>query len=144
MSRILAIDFGLKRVGFAISDPLKIIASPFKNINFTSLKNLIDEIKETIKTKNIAEIIIGIPSNANETQGELCRYINELFYKLQKVFKNIKITLWDESYTSREAEAVLHKAGLKRKNMKKKLDKIAASIMLEDYLKTLNNVIVLI
>lgn len=134
MKRLLGIDLGSRRVGLALSDPMKLFASPFLTLNFTGIKKLIAELLAIIEKQDIEKVIIGYPLNENGTESRGCRRSEDLARKLTA--RGIKTELWDERYTSIGAENILKEAGFNWKKAVNKIDKIAASLILEDYLKT--------
>ena len=134
LKRLLCIDLGSRRVGLALSDPLKLFASPFLTLNFTGKKKLIAELLPIIEKQDIEKVIIGYPLNENGTESQGCRRSEELARQLTA--RGIKTELWDERYTSIGAESILKEAGLNWRKAIDKIDKIAASLILEDYIKT--------
>ncbi len=134
MGRVLAVDLGKKRVGLALSDPLQMIAQPFRTSSFVSLSVLAAEITDIVREKEVDRVIIGLPVKENGEEGEGCRLARQFVVFLKQ--KQITAELWDERYSSRLAEQVLHSHGLKRKNNKDKIDRIAASFILESYLNS--------
>ena len=134
MKRLLCIDLGRRRVGLALSDPLKIFASPFLTLNFTNKKKLIAELLVIVEKQDIERVIIGYPLNENGTESPGCRSSEDLARQLTA--RGIKTELWDERYTSMGAESILKEAGLNWRKAIDKIDKVAASLILEDYIKT--------
>ncbi len=134
MKRLLGIDLGSRRVGLALSDPMKLFASPFLTLNFTGMKKLIAELLVIIEKQDIEKVIIGYPLNENGTKSHGCRRSEDLARQLTA--RGIKTELWDERYTSIGAENILKESGLNWKKAADKIDKIAASLILEDYIKT--------
>jgi putative Holliday junction resolvase len=134
MGRVLSIDLGKKRVGLALSDPSHLISQPYKTIAFVSWPGLLAELKIILKEKDVEEVIVGLPIKENGEEGEGCadaRYFLSLLAK-----EHIQACLWDERYSSRLAENVLRTYGKKIKDNKEKIDQIAASFILEGYLKS--------
>lgn len=133
--RYLGIDLGSKTVGLAISDPTLTIASSYKTIYFKNEDYLstISEIKDIALRYDVSKIILGLPKNMNNTLGERAnitiRYKDLLEDKL-----GIKVILYDERLTSVISNTILLEADLSRKKRKKKVDEIAAQIILQDYL----------
>ncbi|MBN1798992.1 MAG: Holliday junction resolvase RuvX [Spirochaetales bacterium] len=134
MGRILGVDLGKKRVGLAISDPLQMISQPFKTLIFTSLARLIKEIKLIIRENDVEEIVVGLPVKESGEEGQGCIEARRFARLLES--EQIQVTLWDERYSSRLAENVLKSHGKKRKGNQAKIDKIAASFILESFLKS--------
>ena len=101
LKRTLAIDYGTKRVGLALTDPLLTFAYPFETL--TNDKNLWKQLKHIMDEKGINKIILGYPIREDGKESILIREINKFKEKLEKLFK-VDIILWDEIYTSRIAE----------------------------------------
>lgn len=138
--RYLGIDLGSKTVGLAMSDPTLTIASSFKTIFFDNEDYLstIDEIKKITEEYGIKKIILGLPKNMNNTLGE--RACITLDYK--KMLEDnigIEVVMLDERLTSVISNAILIEADMSRKKRKKKVDGIAAQIILQDYLNKEKN-----
>ena len=138
--RYLGIDLGSKTVGLAMSDTTLTIASSFKTIFFDNEDYLstVDEIKNIIKEYDIQKIILGLPKNMNNTIGERA----EITMKYQKILEdnvNIPVILFDERLTSVISNSILIEADISRKKRKKKVDSIAAQIILQDYLNKEKN-----
>ncbi len=135
-NRIMGIDYGQKRVGIALTDPLKIIASPFKVLN--NDENLLKNIKDIISDKNVDEIVLGCPFQHSESEKEnpLIKKILE-FKELIEKETGINIILWDETLTSKEAEKRIIEAIPKRMKRRDKslIDLYAATIILEEYMR---------
>jgi putative Holliday junction resolvase len=130
--RIMAIDYGRKRVGIAVSDSDGIIAQPLCTLRVQSQKKLFTAIRTITKEKNIGLIIIGDPRALDGTITSMSHEVRRFSVKLQKSL-DIKIILWDERFTSKYTRAVLKDHGLKQP--KTDFDKVVASIMLSEYLR---------
>lgn len=133
--RYLGIDLGSKTVGLAMSDPTGTIASTFKTIFFENedYKSTIDEIKQIAEDYDIRKIVIGLPKNMNNTLGERA-IITTDYAKLLEENLNIPIIMFDERLTSVISNSILIEADMSRKKRKKKVDGVAAQIILQDYL----------
>lgn len=131
--RILAIDYGQKRVGLALSDRLGITAQPFKTIINESREELIDELAEIIKANDVTEVVIGLPLHMNGTEGERAEKSRVLAAELETAL-NIPVYLQDERLSSAEVEKVMLAGDLSRRKRRAKRDKLAASIILRTYL----------
>ncbi len=133
--RILGIDYGKKRVGIAISDPLKMFATPLITINNDS--NFWNNFKEIIEKYNIIHIALGYPLNEDGTKTKLSSIIEEFGKKIENKFK-IPIELIDERYSSAIAwEQIIEGVPSKKKRRDKSLiDRNAAAVILSDYLKS--------
>jgi putative Holliday junction resolvase len=136
MPRILAIDYGLKRTGIAVTDPLKIIATALTTIESPKL---IGFLKEYFKNEEVELILMGEPKNWDESDTHATPLVRKIVEKLKKEFPNIPIKLVDERYTSKMASSAMIDMGLKKKQRQDKslVDKIAATILLQEYLRSL-------
>ncbi len=133
MKRILAIDFGQKRVGIAISDPLQIIATGLVTIHSKDIFKFLDDY---LSKENIETIIVGHPKHYNNTNSTAMKYIKPFFYKLKLRYPDILCILYDERFTSKIALQSMIIAGSKKKDRQKKetIDMISATILLQDYM----------
>ena len=130
MGRFLAIDFGEKRVGLALSDPTKIIAKPFKSITYTDHDDLLNQISLIIEEKNVEKIILGFPKNL---KGENTAQTNKVmsFFNLIKNKIIIPIVLQDERFSSVSAKKSLILQNIKTGHNKGLIDETAAAIFLQ-------------
>ena len=138
--RYLGIDLGSKTVGLAMSDATLTIASSYKTIFFKDedYSSTISKIIEIVKDYNITKIILGLPKNMNNTLGERA-LITTKYKELLEEKINIPIILFDERLTSVISNSILIEADISRKKRKKKVDSIAAQIILQDYLNKEKN-----
>ena len=138
--RYLGIDLGSKTVGLAMSDPTNTIASSYKIIFFENedYESTIKEIKDIVEEYNIKKIVLGLPKNMNNTLGERA-IITTKYKKLLEDNLNIEVDFYDERLTSVISNSLLIEADMSRKKRKKKVDKIAAQIILQDYLNKEKN-----
>jgi putative holliday junction resolvase len=132
MSRILALDFGAKRVGVAISDPLGIFAQGLDVLNIRGKADLLNRLSRYFNSYDINEVIIGNPlkSSGEESRGSV---EIKKFAKILAENRGVKVTLWDERYSTKEAELTLK--SLNKRNIKSQVDKVAAQIILQSYLE---------
>lgn len=133
--RYLGLDLGTKTLGISISDKLGIVATTYKTLHFeeANYSSLIDELKKIIEIEKIDLIVLGLPKNMNNTCGEATeRTMN--FKNLLNQNINIKVELQDERLTTKEADSYMIQAGVSRKKRKKKIDSLAANIILQTYL----------
>ena len=132
MSKIVAIDFGLKRTGLAMTDDNAIIASPLTTVDSASLMEFLIQLtsKESIST-----MVLGFPTGLDGSDTHITENVRLLKGVLEKQFPVIKIDLQDERFSSSRAMETIHMAG-KKKQMKEKslVDKLAATLILQDYL----------
>lgn len=133
--RYLGIDLGSKTVGLAMSDPTGTIASTFKTIFFNNEDYIstIDEIKQIVNDYDIKKIVIGLPKNMNNTLGERAIITTE-YKKLLEDNIGVPVIMMDERLTSVISNQVLIEADMSRKKRKKKVDSVAAQVILQDYL----------
>src|ERR1700730_3509304 len=137
MPRILAIDYGLKRTGIAVSDPLQIIASGLTTV---ASPELIPFLKNYFQQEPVELIIIGEPKNLDESDTHATPLVNKIIQKLQKEFPHIPVKKVDERFTSKMASRAMIDMGMKKKDRLNKalVDEIAATIMLQEYLERLD------
>jgi len=133
MGRALGVDLGSKRIGFALSDPDRVIASTFKMIECQDDKQILKVIHDTAVESGADLIVLGHPLNMDGTHGPAAQRA-EKFRDLLKERGNIPVILWDERLTTKTANDVLIEAGTRRDKRKGLVDKIAAQIMLQGYL----------
>ncbi|MCX7955159.1 MAG: Holliday junction resolvase RuvX [Bacteroidales bacterium] len=133
MGRFIAIDYGLKRVGIAVSDPLNMFGQPFVTIK---PEELFSFLSEYMKKENVSTIILGYAKNCNNTPAQFQRHIEKVYNKLKQTFPTKEIVYYDERFTSKLALKSMIEAGSKKMQRRKKenIDKISAAIILNDYL----------
>ncbi|MDO6432466.1 Holliday junction resolvase RuvX [Flavitalea sp. BT771] len=133
MSRIMAIDYGLKRTGIAVTDPLQIIASGLTTVESP---RLIAFLKDYFKKEVVELLLVGWPTNWDDTDTHGTPLVRELLLRLQKEFPAIPLLTVDERYTSKMASRAMIEMGMKKKQRQNKalVDEIAATIMLQEYL----------
>ena len=138
MGRILAIDYGTKRIGLAVTDPMQIFASP---LNTVSPEEFYSFIEGYMKTEVIDAFVIGYPVQMNNKPSESVNYINPFIKKLKKTFPEKDIHLVDERFTSQMALRTMIDGGVKKRDRRDKLmvDKISASIILQSFLDNRSN-----
>ena len=132
MGRILAVDLGSKRIGLALTDPMRMIASPFKSLHYRSDRQLVADLLAIVVANAVETVVIGLPLHESGEESEGCRRSRSFAAKLSR--HGVDTVLWDERYTSRDAEECLKRCGLNRRRALSKIDSIAASHILEDYL----------
>jgi len=133
LPRILAIDYGMKRTGLAVTDPLQIIATGLTTVES---KQLLPYLKEYFLREPVELIIIGEPKNLDDSDTHATPLVKKIIVELEKNFPAIPIKKVDERYTSKLASRAMLEMGLKKKQRRDKalVDEIAATIMLQDYL----------
>ena len=136
MNRILAIDYGDIRVGLALSDLTCTIAQPFKTLNYDDMDHLIDQLSEIITEKQVNKVVVGIPYNMKGDDTQQTTKVREFVSILEQKL-GYEIIFVDERLTSSEAEKFMHQMDIKTGFNKDKIDKIAASIILQEYIDTI-------
>lgn len=133
MARILAIDFGTKRTGIAVTDELQIIASGLTTVH---TKEVLQFLKDYIKKEKVELFLVGEPKQMNNTASESEIYIGPFVSKLEKVFPNIPVQRVDERFTSKMAFQTMIDSGLNKNQRKNKalVDEISATLILQSYL----------
>jgi len=134
MARIMAIDFGTKRTGLAVTDPLQIIATALTTV---STHELFDFLKNYFIKEEVELVLLGIPVREDGKESHSTPHIKVFFNKFTTEFKNIPIEFRDESFTSQRAMEAMIISGTKKKKRREKgnLDKISATIILQEYLE---------
>ena len=135
MPRILAIDYGLKRTGIAVTDPLKIIANGLTTVETPKLFSFL---KDYFSKEEVELILIGEPLNLDESDTHATPLVKKAVERLKKEFPAIPVKLVDERFTSKMASQAMIDMGLRKKQRQNKglVDKIAATILLQEYLRT--------
>lgn len=138
MGTHLGVDYGLKRVGLAISDSEGIVANPLCTIQN---HNLAETLSKIIIQENISTIVIGMPYTLQGKLNPITPHIFGLIDKLQKLFPSLSIHTYDERYTSKLASSAIASSGMKKKDRQQKelTDKVSAAIILNDYLSNRGN-----
>jgi putative Holliday junction resolvase len=137
MLRILALDFGLKRTGVAITDELNIIASGLTTVDS---KELISFLKRVVQEKNVGTIVLGEPKRLNNQDTHISENVRLLFEVLKSEFTNQKVVLHDERFTSKIAFDSLKNSGLSKKKIKDKslIDEVSATVILQSYMQSVS------
>ena len=133
MARILSIDYGGKRTGLAVTDPLQIIATGLETIES---RELIPWLKKYVSVEEVELIIIGLPKNWDESDTHGTPLVKAAIKKIQKEFPTIPLQTVDERYSSKMAKDAMLEMGMKKKDRrdKKNVDLIAATIILQEYM----------
>ena len=133
MARLLCIDYGKKRTGIAVSDPLKIIATGLTTVDS---HELIAFLKKYFLSEIVEMIVIGEPKNLDDSDTHATPLVHNIIKRLEKEFPAIPITKVDERYTSKMAKQAMIEMGMKKKDRRNKrtVDEIAATIMLQEYM----------
>ena len=133
MARIICIDYGKKRCGIAVTDPMKIIATGLTTVSPTEL---IPFLKSYFSREEVELIVIGEPKNLDDTDTHATPLVREMIKKLNKEFPAVPVQTIDERFTSKMAKAAMLEMGMKKKDrrVKKNVDEIAATMMLQEFM----------
>ncbi|EGJ71037.1 Holliday junction resolvase [Bacteroides coprosuis DSM 18011] len=134
MGRILAIDYGRKRTGIAVTDPMQIIANGLTTVR---THDLMDFLTDYTQKESVEKIIIGLPKQMDNTPSESMKYIEPFVRNFQKKFPDMPLEYVDERFTSVIAQRTIIEAGLKKKDRQNKalVDEVSATIILQTYLE---------
>lgn len=138
MARVLAIDYGTKRTGLAVTDPLQIIATALTTVRSFEL---IDYLTKYFTTEKVEKVVIGQPKTLMNIASENQKYIDIFLKHFAKAFPNMPYEFIDERFTSTIAHQTVLQGGVKKKNRENKemIDQISATIILQSYLEQKNN-----
>jgi putative Holliday junction resolvase len=134
MGRILAIDYGKKRVGLAVSDPMKIIATRLTTVSTDEIWNFLEDY---LVREEVDLVLVGYPRRLNNEPSEAIHYINPFLKKFQSKFNKLPIKLMDERFSSKLAFQAMIDAGVKRNQRRNKavIDGVSATIILQSHLE---------
>lgn len=135
MGRVLALDYGLKRTGIAVTDPLKIIASPLDTLHTPELFGFL---KKYCEQEDVEVIVVGMPKTMSDQDTHATQPVRELINHLKKNYPGIEIVEEDERFTSKMAVEAMIQGGMKKKDRRKKgnIDKVSATLILQSYLES--------
>ena len=128
----MAVDYGEKNVGIAVSDPLGIIAQPLGTVSPKA-----ENVRELVKKYNVEKIIVGLPLHMNGSEGKSAKDA-KAFAEAIKNSCGVPVEMLDERFTTKEAERILIEADVSRKKRKGKIDKLSAALLLEHYMQSRN------
>ena len=134
--RILALDPGTKRIGFALSDELKVIAQPLEFIAAEPFADVVARLRELVRDKQVELILVGLPRNMDGSYGPAALRVQDFVAALKEAL-TVPFRTWDERLTSAQANRVLIQGHVRRDKRKEKVDKMAAAILLQSYLDSL-------
>lgn len=138
MARILALDYGTKRTGIAVTDSLQITANALDTV---ATKELFNFLRQYFQREEVEELVVGMPLNLDMTHTDATDAVCKLVEKLKKSFTTLKITTVDERFTSKMAFDTILQSGISKKQRRNKalVDKISATIILQYHLETKRN-----
>lgn len=131
--RMMALDHGTRRIGVAVSDEMKIIATPLEYIPAEPFDKVIERLQQLIREKEVELILIGMPRNMDGTYGPATEKVKEFIAAIQPHITT-PVKTWDERLTSAQANRVLLEGNVRREKRKENVDKMAAAILLQSYL----------
>jgi len=139
LARILAIDYGTKRTGLAVTDPLKIIASGLETVHSSELMAYLERY---FQQEEVDTIVIGEPLHADGKPAQIHHLVVGLSRKLKKLYPEKTVVLHDERFTSEDAKLAIRMSGAKKKKRQEKglVDKISAVLILQDYMEEESNI----
>ena len=135
MARILAIDYGTKRTGLAVTDPLQIIANGLDTVATSELE---DYLQRYLEQEEVEAIVVGEPFYPDGNPAQIHHLVVGFVRRLKKLFPDIEVVTHDERFTSEEARQVILQSGARKKKRRDKslVDKVSAVLILQDYLET--------
>ena len=138
MGRILAIDYGQKRVGIAVTDPLQIIANGLTTVHS---KDIFTFLEKYLLEEEVDTIVVGYPVTLKNEGAQSLKYINPFLKKLQIKFPKMTVEIFDERFTSKLAKIAMIEGGMKKKDRQNKalVDKISATIIWQSFMEASNN-----
>jgi putative Holliday junction resolvase len=131
--RVLGIDAGERRVGLALSDATRLLATPFGVLHRTAgLAPVLDAIADLVQREDVTELVVGLPLNADGSAGRQAKRSQD-FARVARRVVGVPVTLWDERLSTRAAEAIIRAQG-QSVRQRKDMDAVAAAVILQDYL----------
>lgn len=136
--RILGIDFGQKRIGLALSDPLGFTAQGLETLMRQNKNQVLKDLKMLCQTHQVREVIIGLPVNMDGSMGPKAKEVLDFVPRMEKEL-SLPIKTWDERLSSRQAGRLMIEGGLSRKKQRAQSDRLAATLILQSYLESKRN-----
>jgi len=131
--RILGLDLGERRVGVAVSDPGGTIAHPLSRFQPVGRRDLVEQVVRLVREQEAGRVVVGYPWNTDGTRGEQARRTDAVVQALREALE-VPVTVWDERFSTEEAEAALRQGGLRPDQRKARRDMVAAALILQAYL----------
>ncbi len=134
MPRVMAFDYGTKRIGIAVTDPMQIIANGLDNIH---PQHIVDFLKKYLQTEQVERFIVGEPKQMDNTPSQSAQHVRGFVTILNKNFPEIPVEMLDERFTSKMASAVIAQSGMGKKDRQNKalVDTISATILLQSWME---------
>ena len=133
--RVLAIDLGARRIGLAVSDPMRWTAQGLPTLERRNARYDLDYLQSLVRQYDVALVLLGNPLNMDGSEGSQSARAREFAERLRQSLK-IEVRLWDERLTTVEARLLLQESGMKRQRKSRQVDRLAAAILLQDFLET--------
>lgn len=135
MQRILAIDYGTRRCGIAVSDPMQIIAQGLTTVH---PNELIPFLNDYFKNENVSTIVLGYPLGLDDQPTDSTKYVDKLHQRFLRIYTDKEVVLWDERYTSKLAVQALVASGVRKSERRNKalVDEVSATIILQEYMES--------
>ncbi|HID10027.1 MAG TPA: Holliday junction resolvase RuvX [Candidatus Latescibacteria bacterium] len=133
MQRILAVDYGRRRIGLAVSDPLGLTSQGLDSLVVSSREEALRRLCDLIRRWGVVEILLGLPLRTDGREGPEAQEVRDFGEKLA-ARSGVRVTFWDERLTSREALRALHDMGKELRDRKEEVDRISATLLLQGYL----------
>jgi len=132
----MAIDYGTKRTGLAVTDPMRIIATALETVETTKL---LTYLKQYFAKEKVDEVVIGLPKQMNNTDSETAPYVRQMVARLNEAFPNLPVKYVDERFTSKIALRAMVEGGMKKKDRRDKqnVDKIRRTLILQSYMESM-------
>jgi putative Holliday junction resolvase len=135
MGRLMSIDYGEKRIGIALSDALKMFANPFTTLNNVSLNDVFKELQQIVDEQKVEKIIVGLPLNLSSEDTKKTQEVRLFFFELsQKI--SLPMVLFDERYSTTDANEILKQKGYDWKKSRDQIDQVAAAVILQTFIDT--------
>ena len=134
MARILGIDYGTKRTGIAVTDPLQLISSALETVPTATI---LDFLKTYLLTEEVERIIVGEPKKHDESDADIMPKIRQFVADFTKLFPNIPVDMQDEQYTSFQAKRIIFQSGVPKMKRRDKslVDKVSASLIIKEWME---------
>jgi len=135
VGRIMAIDYGMKRTGLAVTDGMQLIATPLETVETAKL---IDYLKKYFQKEQVDELVVGMPKQMDNTDSDTAQFVRQFMIKVNVEFPTLRINEIDERFTSKIAMRAMIDGGMKKKDRREKgnVDKISATLILQSFLQS--------
>jgi len=133
VGRVLAVDLGARRIGLALSDPGRTFASPLATIPFVSERATAERLAALCREHGADQVVVGLPVRDDGSERENCARTRRIVDRLRAL--GLAAEPWDESWSTRDAEDALRDAGGRRASMRRRIDQVAAALVLSDWLR---------